>query len=336
MSGVIDLRSDTVTKPTAEMMQSILAAPLGDDVYGEDPTVAALENLTAELSGKEAGVFAPTGTQTNLLALLAHCERGDEYIAGQDAHAYRYEGGGAAVLGGIQPQPLPFNDRGELELADVQRAIKEDDVHFAKTRLICLENTQAGRVLSLDYLAAYSELADSFGLSKHLDGARLFNAAVNLSVDAETICRNFDTVSICLSKGLGAPVGSVLVGDAKTISKARRWRKTVGGGMRQAGLIAAAGIYALQNNIARLREDHDNAARLAGGLRNLDGFALASEPQTNMVMLEMQSDRFSALKSWLAEHNVTLSDQRLVCHMDVSTEDIERVIDLCRQFAATA
>jgi threonine aldolase len=332
---LIDLRSDTVTKPSPEMMQAVLAAPLGDDVYGEDPTVNALESLVAEITGKEAAVFAPTATQANLLALLSHCQRGDEYIAGQDAHVYRYEGGGAAVLGGIQPQPIPFNGKGELDLDEVRRKIKADDIHFARTRLVCLENTQGGKALAMNYLSDYAKLADSHNLRKHLDGARMFNAVVKLSVDAKDICRHFDTVSVCLSKGLGAPAGAVWGGAADTIQIARRWRKTAGGGMRQAGILAAAGIYALENNIERLRDDHENAALLAKGLSKLAGFALLEKPQTNMVMLKMQRDRYSRLKSWLKEHDVIVTDPRWVCHMNVSAGDVERVLDHCREFDAT-
>lgn len=329
---MIDLRSDTVTRPSPEMLQAALAAPVGDDVYGEDPSVNALEALMADMTGKQAALFAPSGTQANLLALLSHCQRGDEYIAGQRAHTYRYEGGGAAVLGGIQPQPLPFNGKGELDLDEVKSAIKEDDFHYARTRLLCLENTQVGKVLSLDYLAEFSKLGDEYGLSKHLDGARLFNAVVSLSIDAEAICRYFDTVSICLSKGLAAPVGSVLVGDTATIKRARRWRKMLGGGMRQAGILAAAGIYALNNNVQRLSEDHENAARLARGLGNIDGFELAEHPQTNIVLLAMPSDRLSRLKAWLAERDVIIANERWVCHRDVSTADIDRVLTLCQEF----
>jgi threonine aldolase len=329
---MIDLRSDTVTLPSAEMRQASFDAPLGDDTYGEDPTVNELEALAARMTGKEAALFAPSGTQTNLLALISHCERGDEYIAGQDAHAYKYEGGGAAALGGIQPQPLDYNSRGELDLQQVRDAVKEDDIHFARTRLVCLENTQAGRVLSLDYLAEYSAMADELGLAKHLDGARLFNASVKLGVNAEEICQHFDSVSICLSKGLGAPVGSVLVGDAVLIKKARRWRKTLGGGMRQAGVIAAACIYALQNNVERLADDHGNAMLLAEGLKDINGFKFLEEPQTNIVRLDMEPEFFSKLSARLAENGVVANSQRWVCHLDVSTDDIDRVVELCRTF----
>lgn len=330
---MIDLRSDTVTKPDADMLDAMFHAPVGDDVYGEDPTVNALETMVATLTGKQAALFVSSGTQSNLLALLCHCGRGDEYIAGQDAHAYRFEAGGAAVLGGIQPQPLPFNERGELDLDEVRRTIKPDDYHFAKTRLLCLENTQGGKVLAMDYLAEFASLADSYGLKKHLDGARAFNAAVKLSINIKEICRYFDTVSICLSKGLAAPVGSVLVGDQETIDSARRSRKMLGGGMRQIGYLAAAGIYALENNVARLEEDHGNASLLADSLQNLAGFDVKEEPQTNMVMLDLPANRFSKLKAWLADNKVTVSGQRWVCHKDVSTDDVHRVLELCREFS---
>ncbi|MCW5622370.1 MAG: low-specificity L-threonine aldolase, partial [Burkholderiales bacterium] len=259
----IDLRSDTVTRPTPGMRAAMAAAEVGDDVYGEDPTVNRLEVLAAGLLGKEAALFVPTGTQSNLLGVMAHCERGDEYLVGQQAHTYKYEGGGAAVLGSIQPQPLEFEPDGSLDLERAAAAIKPDDSHFARTRLLCLENTQGGKVLALDYLERAHAFARAHGLGLHLDGARLFNAAVEQGVPVGEIARWFDTVSVCLSKGLGAPVGSVLCGSAGHIAKARRWRKVLGGGMRQAGVLAAAGIYALENHIERLAEDHANARRLA-------------------------------------------------------------------------
>lgn len=330
---MIDLRSDTVTRPCAEMRQAMHDAPLGDDVYGEDPTVNELEEHGALITGKEAALFVTSGTQSNLLALLSQCERGDEYIAGQDAHAYRFEAGGAAVLGGIQPQPLPFNERGELDLDQVRSTVKPDDFHFARTRMLCLENTQGGKVLAMDYIKDYEELADSMGLRKHLDGARLFNASVKLSINIKEICDSFDTVSICLSKGLAAPVGSLLVGDQETIRKARRLRKMLGGGMRQAGMLAAAGLYALNNNVERLAEDHENTRLLADTLQNLPGFGLKEEPQTNMVMLDIAPEKFRDLKEWLARHDVTISGQRWVCHKDISTADVETVLGLCREFA---
>ena len=283
---MIDLRSDTVTLPSAAMKAAMADAPLGDDVYGEDPTVNELEAFAAQLTGKEAALYATSGTQGNLLGILSHCERGHEYIVGSRAHTYLYEGGGAAVLGGIQPCPIPFNGRGELPLDEVAAAIKPDDAHFAISRLLCLENTQAGKVLAPDYLAQASELAQRLGLRRHLDGARVFNAAVASAVPVAAICQHFDSVSICLSKGLGCPLGSLLVGDAALIARARRWRKMLGGGMRQAGIVAAAGLYALQNNVERLSEDHARASTLGNTLRELPHFSLAEDPQTNMVMLD--------------------------------------------------
>ena len=330
---MIDLRSDTVTRPSAAMMEAMISAQTGDDVYGEDPTVNKLETLAAELTAKEAGLFVSSGTQGNLLALLSHCERGDEYIAGQDAHAYRFEAGGAAVLGGIQPQPLPFNQRGELDLDQIRSTIKPDDFHFAKTRMLCLENTQGGKVLGMNYLNEFSQLAESVGLRTHLDGARLFNASVKLSIDIKKICSLFDSISICLSKGLAAPVGSLLLGDQRTIDKARRLRKMLGGGMRQAGVLAAAGLYALENNVDRLADDHANTRMLADRLQNLPGFNLLEEPQTNMVMLDIEPKTFHQLKKWLIENNVTVSGQRWVCHRDISTGDVDKVVELCREFS---
>lgn len=325
--SVIDLRSDTVTQPTAAMREAMLAAELGDDVYGEDPTVNRLEAWLAAELGFEAGLFVPSGTMSNLLGLMAHCERGDEYIVGQQAHTYKYEGGGAAVLGSIQPQPLELEADGSLDLAKVEAAIKPDDFHFARTRLLALENTMQGKVLPLDYLAAARELTRRRGLGLHLDGARLYNAAVKLGVEARAITQHFDSVSVCLSKGLGAPVGSVLCGSAELIAKARRLRKMVGGGMRQAGVLAAAGLHALQHQVARLADDHANAERLASGLREL-GYAL--EPvQTNMVYVQLgeQAGRIEAFMAGRGIAVVAAPRLRLVTHLDVSAEDVDRVID---------
>ena len=308
-------------------MQAMMTAETGDDVYGEDPTVNALEGLAAEMTGKECGLFVSSGTQSNLLALLAHCERGDEYIAGQQAHTYRYEAGGGAVLGSIQPQPLPFNARGEIDLKDAATAIKPDDFHFARTRLICLENTQAGKVLSLDYLDAFSDFAAEHQLRSHLDGARVFNAAVKLGVPVQQISRHFDSVSICLSKGLAAPVGSVLLGDAETIKKARRWRKMLGGGMRQAGILAAAGIYALNHHVDRLAEDHRRAAALAAALSQMTRLGVSEAPETNMVMLKATPADFEALCQHMAAQDIILSSPRLVLHRDVDDVDLAAIID---------
>lgn len=332
---MIDLRSDTVTRPSAAMLDAMAAAETGDDVYGEDPTVNALEAFTAELTGKEAALYTVSGTQSNLLALLSHCQRGHEYIVGQHAHTYLYEAGGGAVLGGIQPCPLPFNDCGELPLEEVEAAIKPDDSHFAITRLVCLENTHFGKVLSLDYLERYSEMTRSHGLKRHLDGARVFNAAVKLEVPVRDICRHFDTVSMCLSKGLAAPMGSMLAGDRETIARARRWRKMVGGGLRQAGVVAAAGLYALQNNVDRLREDHDKAARVAGALAMLPGFKLAGMPQTNMVFLDPGMET-EGLGEQLEHCGIKITAHRWVFHRDISDDDVETLLDACRSYGGAS
>lgn len=333
--AVIDLRSDTVTQPTPGMREAMLAAELGDDVYGEDPTVNRLEQYLAAELGFARALFVPTGTMSNLLGLMAHCERGDEYIVGQQAHTYKYEGGGAAVLGSIQPQPLEGEADGSLDLAKVAAAIKQDDFHFARTRLLALENTMQGKVLPSSYLAAARELTRTRGLALHLDGARLYNAAVKQGVAAREITRHFDSVSVCLSKGLGAPVGSVLCGSDELIGKARRWRKVVGGGMRQAGLLAAAGLYALEHQVARLAEDHANAERLADGLRGL-GYAV--EPvQTNMVYAQV-GEQAGALKAFCAERGIKLTAAprlRMVTHLDVSAADIDRVLEAFSAFVRT-
>jgi threonine aldolase len=329
---MIDLRSDTVTQPTQEMRSAMAGAVVGDDVYGEDPTVNRLESLAAEMLGKEDAVLATSGTQSNLMAVLSHCERGDEYIVGQQAHTYKFEGGGAAVFGSVQPQPIEFEKDGTLDLARVARAIKPDDIHFAKTKLLCLENTHAGMVLPLVYLEKARSLAVDHGLGCHLDGARLFNAAVKLGVAPIEISRHFDSVSICLSKGLGAPVGSVLCGSGEFVKRARRWRKVLGGGMRQAGILAAAGIIALQENIDRLSEDHTNALVLAQGLSRIDEIEIdMALVQTNMVFASLRTDSPVALAAYLKDAGVliTLGNPiRLVTHMDVNTEDIHRAVSL--------
>ncbi|HKJ05426.1 MAG TPA: low-specificity L-threonine aldolase [Geopsychrobacteraceae bacterium] len=332
----IDLRSDTVTRPTAAMRAVMASAEVGDDVYGEDPTVNRLERTTAEMAGMEAALFVCSGTQSNLLALLSHCQRGDEYIAGQMAHSYRYEGGGAAVLGGIQPQPIDFEADGRLDLKRVTDVIKPLDNHFARTRLLCLENTQGGKVLPLGYQQQAAKLAAEKELSIHLDGARVFNAAVQQQIDLARITGLYDSVSICLSKGLGAPVGSVLCGSAGLIDAARRWRKVVGGGMRQAGILAAAGIHALQNHIARLAEDHENAQRLAEGLSHIDEIDISHNlPRTNMVFARVEESRQAALQAFLQERGILVGgygELRLVTHLDISAQDIERVIEAFAHF----
>ncbi|MEX1300021.1 MAG: low-specificity L-threonine aldolase [Desulfotignum sp.] len=333
----IDLRSDTVTRPSQEMLEAMITAQVGDDVYGEDPTVNRLEQTAAAMTGMESGLFCASGTQTNLVALLSHCQRGEEYIVGQTAHTYKYEAGGGAVLGSIQPQPLDFEPDGTLDLAKVEQVIKPDDFHFAKTRLFCLENTQGGKVLPMDYLKDARKLADRRGLSFHLDGARVFNAAVKLGVDVQAITTLFDSVSCCLSKGLGTPVGSVLCGSKEFIARARRWRKMVGGGMRQAGILAAAGLYALSHNIDRLADDHANAARLAAGLSGIPGMHVdETAVQTNMVFVQTDAD-MNALVQHLAGQGIRISPGspvRLVTHLDIDAEDIDRAVAGFRSFWA--
>jgi threonine aldolase len=333
---LIDLRSDTVTKPTPAMRAAMAQAEVGDDVYGEDPTVNRLQSIAAEMLGTEAALFATSGTQSNLLGVMSHCERGDEYIVGQRAHTYRFEGGGAAVLGSIQPQPIDFQEDGTLDLAEVARNIKPNDFHFARTRLLCLENTQEGKVIPLDYLKRASALAKEHRLSLHLDGARVFNAAVKLNVPVREIAGHFDTVSFCLSKGLGAPVGSVLVGSKEIIEKARRWRKVLGGGMRQAGILAAAGIHALSHHVDRLAEDHNHARMLAEGLAQIKDLGVdPSKVQTNMVFFTLEPSRFKALEAYLKERGILISGRervRLVTHLDVTTEDVRAVIEAFKDF----
>jgi len=335
---IIDLRSDTVTLPSPQMRQAMAAAEVGDDVYGEDPTVNRLEALTVEMTGTEAALFVVSGTQGNLLALLAHCQRGDEYICGQQAHNYRYEAGGAAVVGGIQPQPLEFSDDGRLDLDLVEQFIKPDDSHFARTALLSLENTQAGKALASDYLEACRSFADRHKLGLHLDGARAFNAAVFHRQSIDKIAGLFDTVSLCLSKGLGAPVGSVLCGKRELFDRARRLRKMLGGGMRQAGVLAAAGIYALEHNIERLAEDHRHAELLAEGLREIDAFTVCREEnQTNMLFLDLPVKQAEAVKAFLAERQILIGIGqriRLVTNLDLTAGDIERAVEEFKTFFA--
>ncbi|HEY5613273.1 MAG TPA: low-specificity L-threonine aldolase [Lysobacter sp.] len=334
----IDLRSDTVTRPTPAMREAMASAEVGDDVYGEDPTVNALQQRLADDLGFDAGLFVPSGTQSNLLALMAHCQRGDEYLVGMEAHTYKYEGGGAAVLGSIQPQPLLHAADGTLPLDAVERAIKPLDAHFARTKLLCLENTWQGRALPLAYLAEARALCDRRGLALHLDGARLYNAAVASGVPAREIARHFDSVSVCLSKGLGAPVGSVLLGSAALIDDARRWRKVAGGGMRQAGILAAAGLHALDHHVARLADDHARAAMLAAALRGLPGLVVAGQ-HSNMVFIEVPVERLPALQRQMDAARVKVSigttpSIRLVTHLDVDDAGVQRTVDALRAFAA--
>ena len=331
-TDAIDLRSDTVTRPCDGMKKAMIDAETGDDVYGEDPTVNLLQEELSDMTGHEAGLFFPSGVQSNFAALLTHCQRGDEYIVAQNAHTYKYEGGGAAALGGIQPQPLERNADGILPLDKVEKAIKADDIHFAKTRLLALENTTTdGMVVPLTHIAEARALCDRHGLAMHLDGARVFNAAAALGVPVGDVTGSFDTVSICLSKGLGAPVGSVLCGSREFIEGARRWRKTVGGGMRQAGILAAGGLYAIRNNAERLTEDHDLAAYLAERLEDFEDVDIQhGGSQTNMVFFKLTSGRYQELGEYGRNNGVLFGGRdpvRMVSHKDIGREDIDAAID---------
>jgi threonine aldolase len=338
VSAAVDLRSDTVTRPTPAMREAMARAELGDDVFGDDPSVNALQEHIAALLGKEAALFMPSGTQSNLAAIMSHCGRGDEVIVGQSAHCYRYEAGGAAVLGSVQPQPLPNQPDGSLGLVDIEAAIKPDDEHFARSRLLALENTLGGKVLPMTYLADATSLVRRRGLATHLDGARLFNAAVAMGGDARAnalaMAGHFDSVSVCFSKGLGAPVGSALVGSKDLIARAHRWRKMLGGGMRQAGALAAAAQHALQHHIDRLADDHALASRLAEGLCGIEGLDVVL-PQTNIVFVNVRGGRTPDLLAYLEARGVLatgLTGLRFVTHLDVDRAGIERAIAAVRGF----
>lgn len=331
---MIDLRSDTVTRPTQAMYEAMCAAPVGDDVWGDDPTVNAFEQAVAGQTGKQAALLFPSGTQSNLVALMAHCERGDEYIVGQQAHTYGFEGGGAAVLGSIQPQPVENAADGSLPLEKIRAAVKADDFHFARTRLLALENTIGGKVLPHDYAQAATALAREYGLATHLDGARLFNAAVATDRPLGALCEPFDSVSLCFSKGLGAPIGSVLVGSQALIDRARRWRKVTGGGMRQSGIIAAACWHALEHHMSALADDHRRAETLARGLANLPGVTVTSQA-TNMVFADFPQPHAEPLAAWLGEHGILidlLHSARLVTHRDIRDADIDKVIAVMQAY----
>lgn len=330
----IDLRSDTVTQPSQAMRAAMAAAPVGDDVYADDPTVNRLQDFAAELFGYEAGLFAASGTQTNLIALMTHCGRGDEYLVGQEAHTYKYEGGGAAVLGSIQPQPIANQPDGSIALSDIAAYIKPDDMHFARTRLLALENTIGGRVLPQEYVLAATELAHAKGLATHLDGARVCNAAVKNGISLRAAVEGFDTVSVCLSKGLGAPVGSVLLGPKAFIEQGKRWRKMLGGGMRQAGVIAAAAQYALEHNVERLADDHRNAADLSSGLAQIEPLRVTA-PQTNIFYVEIPEAAVAPLREHLLKQGIRASigtHTRLVTHLDVGKDDVQKTILAFKDF----
>ena len=328
----VDLRSDTVTRPTPGMRAAMAAAAVGDDVFGDDPTVNRLQERAAEIFGFEAALLFPSGTQSNLAALMSHCQRGEEVILGSEAHSYRYEAGGLAVLGSIQPQVVANQPDGTLDLAQVEAAVKPDDPHFPRTRLLALENTITGRVLSRKYLQSAVEIAKRNNLSTHLDGARIFNASAAEKIPVKALCAGFDSLSSCLSKGLGAPAGTVLMGKKEFIDKARRARKILGGGMRQAGVLAAAGLYALENNVERLSTDHDNAARLASGLRAL---GLEAQLNTNMVLLKISPAQAGPLAAHMKQHGVLVlsrAPMRLVTHLDVDAAGIDRAVENFRAF----
>lgn len=333
-NSIIDLRSDTVTKPTSAMRAAMTAAEVGDDVYGDDPTVNKLQARMAEMVGMEAGLFLPSGTQSNLVALMTHCQRGEEYIVGQDAHTYKYEGGGAAVLGSIQPQPIENAADGTIPIGKIRSAVKPDDAHFAKTRLIALENTIGGKVVSEHYLAEVRAFAIDAGLSTHLDGARVFNAAVKTERSVRDICQYFDSVSVCLSKGLGTPAGSVLCGSKAFIKAGHRWRKMLGGGMRQSGILAAAGLFALDHHIERLTLDHENAAFLSESLAAIDAIT-ATPPDTNIFYVNVAPADCEALHAYLRTAGIVATvgpRTRFVTHLDVSRADVNRVIATFKAF----
>ena len=335
---IIDLRSDTVTQPTEAMRKAIAAAPVGDDVYGEDPTVNRLEAIAAELLGKEAAVLVSSGTMGNLASVLSHCGRGDEMIVGDQAHIFMSEQGGAAALGGVHPRPVPTAPDGTLDLATVEASIRADDEHYPRTRLLTIENTHnrsGGRTLSVDYMDAAGALAHKHGLKLHVDGARLWNAAVALNVAPARLLQEVDSASLCLSKGLGAPIGSVIVGDAEFIGRARRMRKILGGGTRQAGIIAAAGIVAIMEMVERLADDHANAHKLARGISQLDGIIIdPNVVETDIVIFELRRDDLTPaqLSAGLKELGVLLhpldsTHLRAVTNLHVTAADIERTIE---------
>lgn len=334
---MIDLRSDTITQPTDAMRAAMASAVVGDDVYSDDPTVNDLQDYAAERLGFEAAIFAASGTQTNLMAILSHCQRGDEYIVGHDAHTFKYEGGGAAVLGSVQPQTLPFSINGELDLGAVQSVIKPNDPHFANTRLLCLENTYHGKAVPMDYLQQAKKVAHNNGLAYHLDGARAYHAATYHNVDIREIVNPFDSVSICLSKGLSAPVGSLLLGSAELISRARKWRKMLGGGMRQAGILAAAGKLALTDMTDRLADDHQRANTLGERLSGIPGMTVRADwLQTNMVWLDFAEPCGEQLQNFAKTQGIVIrpgaAEARLVIHRHIDDEAVEKIVAMFAAF----
>ena len=336
---VIDLRSDTVTLPTPEMREAMHSAELGDDVFGEDPTVNKLEAMAAEKLGKEAAVLVSSGTQGNLVSVLAHCQRGDEVILGNMAHTFRYEAGSVSAFGGVHVFTVPNDEQGRLDPADVEEAIRPSNVHFPHTALICMENTHnlcGGATLLPDDIAPVSQVAKRHDLPMHLDGARIFNAAVATNTDVKDIAEHFDSITFCLSKGLSCPVGSVVCGSEEFVQKARRIRKGLGGSMRQAGIIAAAGVVALETMIDRMADDHSNARTLAEGLAEIPGLSIELEKvHSNMVMVDVEKQPSNGIVEALAEHKVKTMDRgsgnlRLVTHYGIEEDDIGHTIKAFR------
>jgi len=339
----IDLRSDTVTHPTPSMRTAMANAVVGDDVYGEDPSVNLLQEKAADLLGKEAALFVPSGTMANLVAVLTHCGRGEELIVGNLGHTYLFEGGGSAALGGVHPFALPNQPDGTLSLTAIQAAIRSDDPHYPVSRLVVLENThnrRGGVPLTAEYTRQVGDLIHPRGLKLHLDGARIFNAACALNTRAAVLAEPADSVMFCLSKALCAPVGSILCGSREFIGRARRIRKQLGGGMRQAGILAAAGLVALEENIARLGEDHERARRLAGGLREIPGLILdPGTPATNMVFMSLPDDTYLTapqVATRLLEQGIKIGVVgsrrfRLVTHYWIKDPDIDKTVEAFRQ-----
>ena len=334
---VVDFRSDTKTRPTPEMRRAMATADVGDDVAGEDPTVNRLEAMAADMLGKEAAVYVSSGTQGNLVALLSHCQRGDEVILGDKCHIVRSEAGGASVLGGLVVTTLPNDGRGMLDPDRVDAAVHPDDSHYPRTILVALENTHnaaGGAPLASEDMRSIADVTSSHGISLHVDGARLFNAAVALETPASELVKDADTVSFCLSKGLGAPVGSLLCGSQETIEEARRWRKMLGSGMRQAGIIAAAGIVALETMVDRLADDHANARRLAVGLDNVPGISIYPDAlPTNLVFFTVEASNHADLALRLGERGVKVGPRgggywRMVTHNDVTSDDVDYALEV--------
>jgi len=332
----IDFRSDTLTMPSFEMLQAIQTAKLGDDVYEEDIEVLELQRYAAELLDKEASLFFPSGTQSNLTAILSHCQRGEEALIGRDYHTNLYEARGASVLGGVGICPIDMNENGGLILDDMVSQIKDDDPHYAVTKLLCLENTVSGQAQPQKQIDALAKAAHGRGLSVHLDGARLFNAHIHSGLSPKELTRNCDSVSICLSKGLGAPVGSLLVSSNEVIAKAKRIRKILGGSMRQVGVIASCGMYALKNNIARLQEDHENAKLLAQGLSEISELEVDyGENQTNMLFVNCPKQHRTSLEQYLFDNHIriaSLDRGRIVCHLGISEKDVKSAIKIFQQY----